>query len=166
MVFLLLFIILPPVLRKFSPKESIIDKQPQNKIVLLTCRKTSDDGLYDINSKTKFTNGEPSSVTISYKTITEEQSPVENGESAGNQQGEVVTSPEQQTIYADNDIEMFRNLVDADIREDETTFSVLMTKVVIESNPDVKMLNDYFQLLPKQRKYYENMGYTCTKLES
>ena len=80
MAFLALLIIVPPVLRVAVPKEAVNNNPVlKDKVVLLTCNKTSDDGSYQINSKTKFLNGEANTVTLTYKVSAQENTDTDTG---------------------------------------------------------------------------------------
>ena len=175
MIFLLLFIVIPPVLRQFVPREQVEENtEKKDKLVLLTCNKTSDDGLYTINAKSKFNNGEPTTVTIMYQLKNSVQEDL-NDSQEPSVEGEVpsadATLPEENATQttvaiADPALTVFRGLVDAEVKEDANSFSVIMTKKTLESNSEMKDLNNYFNVLSNQRKYYESLAFTCTKLES
>ncbi len=180
---LAMIIAVPPILRTLVPKEEQNNNVPveKKKIVLLTCSKTSDDASYQINNKTKFINNEVSTVTITYTANTPAENPIgsENSEqqepvnpSTDDNQSvpEDQTSTDNQTrptiLIADPILDIFRNLTEVEIREDENTFNIVMTQKTVESNSDVKEIANFFNLLPNQQKYYEGLGYTCTRLES
>lgn len=164
MILLLLVIILPPVLRKMAPKDEVIEKPMQNKVVLLTCRKKSDNALYNIESKTKFVNNKTNTVTISYTVANNNSQEVDNSE---NIEPSPTSLPQRlMDVLEDAEVEVFRNLVDANIREDDDSFSIVMSPSTVQSNSEVELLKEYFQALTKQTDYYENAGYSCTKLEA
>jgi len=181
MLFLLLFIVIPPVLRAFVPKtkENVLEPKKE-KIVLLTCNKTSEDQSYQMSSKTKFLNGEATSVTLTYEKKNSNssgegsditQSEVEGGVQSspdieGANTNSVAPNPSHSFSNLEAEFEIFRNLGDATVIEDETKFSVTMTPETVASNNSIESLNDYFRLLPNQKKYYEEAGYVCTKVES
>lgn len=163
MVLLLFVIILPPVLRKLAPKDEVIEEPMQNKVVLLTCRKRGDNGLYNIESKTKFVNNKTSTVTITYTVADNNSQGVDNSENIESPP----PSPQHLTdVLETTDVEIFRNLLDANVREDGNSFSIVMSPSTVQSNKEVESLAEYFQALAKQTDYYENAGYSCTKLEA
>lgn len=175
MAFLALLIIVPPVLRVAVPKEAVNNNPVlKDKVVLLTCNKTSDDGSYQINSKTKFLNGEANTVTLTYKVSAQENTdtganPSEGVPADGDKAAEEQTAPntaQSNVMIMDPAIDLFRNLVDTSVTEDANHFTVVLTKETLQQNSSVSELNHYFNLLPNQKKYYEGLGYTCTKLES
>ena len=174
MIFLLLLIVIPPVLRQFVSREEVVENTEKKvKLVLLTCNKTSDDGLYTINAKSKFNNGEPTTVTLTYQLKNTVQEGLDSTEAPSGDENDSAdaTLPDENATQttvaiADPALTVFRGLVDAEVKEDASTFSVIMTKKTLDSNSEMKDLNNYFNVLSNQRKYYESLGFTCTKLES
>lgn len=167
-IFLLTMIIaIPPLFRTFIPKKdtSLEQTKRKAKIVLLTCNKTSDDGLYQIDAKTKFKDGNVTNVTISYSTIDMNTTNTPQTPSVDpNMPGDNNTSVNG--AISDPNVDFFRSLMDVTIQEEATQFTVEMTPSVLKENSDIPEIHNYFNLLPNQRKYYEGLGYTCTKIES
>lgn len=168
MILLLVVIILPPVLRAFIPKDEEVETTKGNeKIVLLTCRLKSTDGTYQVNSKTKFMEKEAQSVTLAYKKLEPSTTPTPSvAPEATTPPVEETTPTASLTTITDPDISWLRELEDAEISEESDQFSIVLTKKTLASNPNVQALNGYFSDFSTQKKYYETLGYTCTKLES
>ena len=169
MLLLVLVIAIPPVLRKFVPEKEVISNISKEKVVLLTCNKTSDNGQYSINTKTKFLNGDATNVTIKYQVI-ETISNSDSKDATDDLKAEDVAPPidvtQSSVQIADPLIAVFRNLSDATIMENAQSFSITMTKKTLDSNSEIQEIGQYFTALSNQRKYYEGLGFVCTKLES
>lgn len=170
-VFLLIFIVIPPVLRAFVPKrEENVPSTPKEKIVLLTCNKTSEDQQYKINSKTKFLNGEAVNVLLTYQKPVSSVPPTPENGKENNTSGDDTVLPSENVepivTTEEAELDIFRNLKNATIVEDEAKFSITMNQETLSSNSDVEFLSNYFGLLSNQKKYYEGLGYICTKVES
>lgn len=169
MFLLVLAIAIPPILRKFVPERETISDAPKEKVVLLTCNKTSEGGQYSINTKTKFLNGDATNVTIKYQVIepTTNVKPEDMVEDA-TVKNDISSSDATQNFVqiADPIIAIFRNLSDATIMENAQSFSITMTKKTLDSNSEIQEIGQYFTALSNQRKYYEGLGFVCTKLEA
>ncbi len=169
--FLTMIIAIPPLFRVFVPREdkSVSDSLKNEKLVLLTCSKTSDDGLYQIDAKTKFKNGNATNVKISYTIInTGATNNAVNDSQISPVDPNMTTSPNSNigSTVVNSDFDFFRGLMGVTITDDASHFTVEMTPSVLKENSDVPEVHNYFNLLPNQRKHYESLGYVCTKIES
>ena len=66
-IFLLsLFVVLPPTFRKLIPKNLVdtVSQNQQSKLVIVSCNRIYQDELYQVNSKTKYVDGNPPSLLI------------------------------------------------------------------------------------------------------
>lgn len=168
-IFLLVLVIaIPPILRKFVPEKEVVSNVPKDKVVLLTCNKTSDNGQYSINTKTKFLNGDATNVTIKYELV---EASSNSDPTDGTSENKEVPTPsidatQNSVLITDPIIAVFRNLSDATIMENAQSFSITMTKKTLESNSEIQEIGQYFAVLSTQRKYYEGLGFVCTKVES
>lgn len=156
-IFLSLFIILPPTFRKLIPKQTISNNQNQNdirpKLIIINCNKIFVNEMYQVNSKTKYVDNVPTN-TVTYQKIT---SLPDNYTQTSN----------NETTTAEEEIAHFKSLVNINEVSQETTTRFVIDSNLISSNPADKMLVNYLSNSPDSQKlYFESIGYTCNRMES
>lgn len=145
------FIILPPLFRFLLPNTSVVTENPiQEKLQVLKCSKYFKQELYKVSSSVKYKNGLIDTNTITYEKLT--QVPDDTLDNI--------------SITVGEEYNMFSSLNGVDIIENGTTTIVKINQSLIDNNLSNPNLLNYFQSLENQQIYYENMGYTCTVLES
>lgn len=151
MLFLLMFIVLPPLFRSLFPVEVVVEEVKQTKKdYMLTCIKNSTSENLRAMSKISYVNNLPVSNTIiytSYVASSEENVQKEDSES-------VLTIAEE--------LALFRDVEGVLINDENNSVKVSITKEVIDSNSDnLEFANFLLQNVDKQKKYYEGQGYAC-----
>lgn len=156
-IFLSLFIILPPTFRKLIPKQSISSNTNQNdikpKLIIINCNKIFVNEMYQVNSKTKYVDSVPTN-TITYQKITslpEDYTQTSNDE----------------TTTVEEEIAHFKSLVNINEVDQETSTRFVIDSNLVSSNPTDQMLINYLSNSPDSQKlYFESIGYTCNRMES
>lgn len=156
-VFLSLFIILPPTFRKLVPKQTISNNKNQNdirpKLIIINCNKIYVNEMYQVNSKTKYVDNVPTN-TVTYQKITtlpDDYTQTSNDES---------TTAEEEIAY-------FKSLVNINEVSQETSTRFVIDNNLISSNPADQTLINYLSNSPDTQKlYFESIGYTCNRMES
>lgn len=149
---LAIFIILPPVFRKFYPKETkTIERK---KIDLLSCAKDMETEGYQITTTTRYEDDELTSARIVYTKGTTEKT------------NEATTIPNN-IVSEDNtlkkELEIFQAIPEIEIEQTNTKTTITLTKEIIEKNTDNLEISSYVQpILSDQQTYYENQGYICS----
>lgn len=150
---LLLFIIIPPVLRNCLPKEETVKENINlDKLTILSCQKTFSNELYIVTSKTKYRNNYIESNIINYQKITDPST--------------VTETDQTNTVSAINEFNAFKAFSNINIVESDTLSTVTIDNDTINNNPQSTELKNYFQELNGQKGFYESMGYTCNTMES
>lgn len=159
-VFLSTFIILPPTFRSLIPKNN--SKKENNtssnmpKLVVINCNKTYPNELYQVNSKTKFVNNTQVNV-ITYQKL----------DSLPDNYTPAATNGMDTTTTAESEIAYFKSLVGIEMEEQEKIVRFTIDNNLIKSNPMDNKLVNYLTSDPDlTRINFENMGYTCNKMES
>ena len=170
MLFLLVFIIVPPVFRKYIPKQvdTTNTEKVKNTIQILKCNKTFNDELYKVNSSTKYIDDKIVSNTIRYQKIDNTQITNSDNNQNNNANADVVTIDEGTSgVTVNDEYNYFSSLSDINITSNSTLTTVVINKKSLESNSSETTLKNYYQdSISSQKKFYENMGYTCNILES
>ena len=156
-IFLLsLFVVLPPTFRKLIPKNLVdtVSQNQQSKLVIVSCNRIYQDELYQVNSKTKYVDGTPSSNTITYQKL--DILPDNFVPS------EIV---DQTTVAAY--LTYFKSIPNLQIKENENNIIVNIDNDIISNTLTDEKIKQYLTnnyLL--QKKMYESLGYKCNVLES
>ena len=156
-IFLSLFIILPPTFRTLIPKSKTKNNTSSSsnnpKIILVNCNKIYSNELYQVNSKTKFVNNSPTNVITYQKLDTLPDNYVPS------------TTPDTST--AESEITYFKSLVGIKVEESENMIRFTIDDSLLNSNPtDATLVNYLAADSDMQKLNYENIGYTCNKMES
>lgn len=156
-IFLLLsFIVVPPIFRKYIPKEDHTNMQNknQNHILILTCSKIYVTEKMNVTSKTKYINHEPIHNVVSYENIIEEKNIESTEEEETNQ---ISVTEELQALLSLKNVKSTTN---------DKIVTVTIDKTLLQQNENNQTLNSYLQGLTGQKKSYENKGFSCTTMES
>lgn len=158
-IFLLsLLIILPPVFRKYIPKEDINDKeylqQERSKLVIVNCNRIYQDELYQVRSKTKYVDGVLDSNILTYQLL--ETLP----------EG-FVPSQIAPTTTAGADLTYFKSLQGINVVLNANITTITLDEALLVNNPNDTLLIQYLQSdYELQKQSYESLGYNCNILES
>ena len=153
MMFLLMFIVLPPIFRSLFPNEENITNNDVSKITIVICNNTYSSELYRVNSRTKYTGDGDIQNTITYQKI-------ESSEQA-------VEGTTQSTATIANELSYFRSIPNLDIIDSGDSIVVKINQKEITNNPNEEKLKNHLNNTPKlQKVFYENLGYRCNILES
>lgn len=152
MLFLALFIVLPPLFRAYVPKEEEVVETIIKKHVL------SCEGVY-VNEKLKVI------VKISY----------EDDVAVNNKITYMAYTPTEEDIKNDGEIKpdktakeeitYFKTISDIQITEGSTQTMVVITDDVVENNPEQVELVNYLPVTDVAISNYEAQGFTCSKVE-
>lgn len=166
-LFLSVFIILPPVFRVMIPKE-VKKKDVNNDNIILICDKEIAEEGYAINSRIRYIGDKPQKNTITInKIVVSEQ----DGSNNTNSNGENIpnnTLPNTTPDVSNNDkgvvaaqLEFFKSISGIEITEREDSTTILIKSSIAKNNSD---LLHYLQPIKKQQAYYENEGYMCSTM--
>lgn len=173
-IFLLIFIILPPVFRVLIPKQDVSVTEVKETFIL-SCEKNSLEEGYKIMSKLIYEDNSPTKNTISYiknnatgtennnleqgngnNSVVEENGTVDSNVSGGNDAILIRTVTEE--------IEFFKAISGIKVNESESYTSVVITSNVVSSNNNNLELTNYFLSEDEQTLFFEERGFTCTKI--
>lgn len=170
MLFLLIFIIVPPVFRKYIPKQIDTNstEKVKNTIKILKCNKTFSNEFYQVNSSTKYVDDKIVSNTIRYQKIDSTQNNnSENNQNSNSNEDNVTLDDAASVVTVNDEYNYFSSLSDINITSNDSLTTVVINKKSLESNDSETTLKNYYQdSISSQKKFYENMGYTCNILES
>ena len=159
--FLSLFVILPPIFRKALPKQEQLEKQTDNKLVILVCSNVFAEESYRVVSKTKYLNNNTISNVITYSKLVNEQNvPTDTNVETSNTQ----ESEKQNTVL--NELKYFKSIPNLDIVDSNTNIIITINAKSIDNNPNEEQLKKYFNSITIQQKFYKDLGYKCNIIES
>lgn len=157
-IFLSLFIILPPTFRTLIPKNLVDDidnnmSSSNPKLIIINCNKIYPNELYQVNSKTKFVNNKATNI-ITYQKL--ETLP-----------DNYVSSTIPDTSTAESEITYFKGIQNIKIEESENMIRFTIDDSLLNSNQTDTTLSNHLATDPDTQKVnYENLGYTCNRMES
>ena len=156
-LFLFLFIILPPVFRKYIPKEEAKkDNQIESKqeLSILQCSRIFPTDLYQVTAKVKYINGSISTNTITYRKI----------ETVPDDYQEPV---EETPLVLMDEYNYLTNLPNIEKKAEEPNPILVINSNTIKNNDSDENLKLYFQDdITKQEEFYKEKGYTCNTMEA
>lgn len=166
-LFLAIFIILPPVFRVMIPKE-VKKKNVNNDSIILICDKEITEEGYAINSRIRYVGVKPQKNTITInKIVVSEQDGTDNLQ-PNDQNIPNNTLPNTTPDVSDNEkgivasqLEFFKSISGIEITEREDSTTILIKSSIAKNNSD---LLHYLQPIKKQQAYYENEGYMCSTM--
>lgn len=153
MMFLAMFIILPPLLRKYMPKEEEIVKV---KIVkhTLYCEKISISEKKKITSRISYENDIAVKNVMTFMEYTPSQEEIDGNK--GENSGQTV---EQEVNY-------LKSVNGADIQENASQTVITLTQQnAIDNSMDTNLLN-YLSETDVEIEYFESNGFVCSKIEN
>lgn len=154
MLFLAMFIALPPLFRVMYPKNEESSEIENKKTHILSCETISFAENIKIISKTLYEDDIAIRNTISYTLYT--PTPEELAESVD------AIAPDMTAAQA---ITYFKTIEDINVNENSNQTSVVITREIIENNPDKVELTNYLLENDLQVSYFEGQGFVCSKLE-
>ena len=185
---LLLLIILPPTFRSLFPREEEEENTTEtpklNNLTNLSCRKKTTDN-YNVTVNNIYQNNDISKVTISYTPVVNNQNTTEttDGSTNNNETSNATTNTEIQTTDTTNqpqanteqtttsspvidnvlaEMEILRGIDAVTKNETDTNHQFLILIKNFGNLPIPNEITFRLQSLTVQKKFYENMGYTCT----
>ena len=151
MIFLLMFIVLPPLFRSLFPEEEIVEEvKVTEKDYLLTCSKVSVAENIRIESNISYVEGLPISNHISYMPY------------AASSDEDIQNDTSENVLMAAEELAIFRGIEGVLMTDSNGGIEVSIEKDVIDSHSDNFEFANF--LLPtgdEQQEYYEGQGYSC-----
>ncbi len=156
-LFLSIFIIVPPILRLVYPKteaSSTRNREEQNDIMettVLNCTKINMIEQYQITSEVTYSNEEATKNIIIYRKLTPEELT------------QVEQTGEEQTIGTTvaAELALFQSVPNLSIKTEATEITVTITSKDIDNNKEILDLLNYLQGLTEQESFYATQGYAC-----
>ena len=181
---LLLLIVLPPTFRSLFPREDEeekIEETPKlNNLTNLSCRKKTTDN-YNVTVNNIYQNNDISKVTISYSQVVNDQNTTETPDANGTSDtttntqtqtndttSQTQTNTEQPTTNSpviDNvlgEMDVLRTIEAITKNETDTNHQFSIVIKNFGNLPIPNKITFRLQSLTVQKKFYENLGYTCT----
>lgn len=149
MMFLVMFIILPPLLRKYMPKE---EKVVEVKIVkhTLYCEKISVSEKKKVSSKISYENDVAVKNVMTFMDYTPEA-------------GDKDTDNNGMTV--EQEINYLKSVTGVDIEENSSQTIITLTQQnAIDNSMDTNLLN-YLSGTDVEISYFEENGFACSKIE-
>ena len=147
-LFLLMFIALPPYFRFMFPKEEVV--VDTSKKYTLVCSKVSVNEKMRIVSKIDYEDHAPVINKITYMPYAADDTDVINKESAN------------KVLSAAEELALFRKVEGILIKDVKLTTVVTIEKANIDANQDnLDLLNFFLPTFEEQMTYYQGQGYSC-----
>lgn len=156
-IFLITFIALPPILRKtisdvnLSNDNNTKIQASKDKNEILSCSKTDNINLYVITSKSMYVENVLKKNIITYTKIDNAITSQVDNESSS------IYTPEEEIYF-------FSTINGISINNNDKMAVIVITKAAIDINNSNERLLEYFNEKEKQRKFYEEQGYTCEEI--
>lgn len=162
-IFLSLFIILPPTFRKLIPKEvEYVPETATPKIVIVECNKTYIDELYQVSSITRYVDNNVYSNVIKYKKIEDLSNSTLNTDNIDNS-----TNNTNDGSTASDDITYFKSIPNLNLVESDQIITVSIDQNILTSNASDERLALYLNNdVSIQKQNLEKLGYSCNIRES
>lgn len=151
MFLLLLLIVIPPVFRKYIPKEKTKSNKNSKSIEILTCNKTFSDNIHIGTSKSKYINNELITNTIEF---------VVNSNNINNQAESNPSNDTNNQTY-EQEYQGLVNMKNANVETNGNMTKIIINKDIANENLNEEGFNYYFQDITNQKGFYEYMGYSC-----
>ena len=158
MFLLLLLIVIPPVFRKYIPKEEVKISNTKQ-IKLLTCNKIFSDNIHTATSTSKYINNKLITNTIKFTTNINEgiNSSVENNKSGPN--------PNTNEHTYDEEYQNLINLKNINVVTNNNITTIVIDEKIANENRGSDGIMYYFQSFENQKGFYGYMGYNCSVIE-
>ena len=150
-MFLAMFIVLPPLFRAYFPEEEEIIIEEVKKEVL-SCDRVSILEKYKINVKLSYEDGVPTKNVITYIVYTPTDAEIAAGD----------TSTADKTVA--EELAFFKGIEDVSITESASQITVVIEMDDLINNPDKVELENYLKGMDVTISDLEAQGYTCTKI--
>lgn len=149
-MFLSLFIILPPVFRKFFPEEEVVVEQEVVK-TSLSCEKVAVAENMKVTTKISYENdvAMKNVMTFIVYTPTDEDIAADDGTAEGR------TCKEE--------INFLKSLTGADVQENASQTVISFGRKIIDDNPTAIEITNYLAEINVAMSHFEAEGYICTK---
>ncbi len=149
MIFLAMFIVLPPLFRIYFPKEEIVEEKDAV-LSTLSCERVSPTEALKITMKILYEDSVPVNNTITY--ISYAPTPEE-----------IVNDPGSMTdMTAQAEINYFKSIADIEITENVSQTIVIITDEDVSNNPEQIQLTNYLADSDVMTSNFEAQGYICT----
>lgn len=153
-LFLAIFIIVPPTLRILYPKTEANNNKNKDdtmETTVLNCTKTNITEQYRITSAVTYSNEEATKNIITYHKLTAEEL-AQVGQPGGEQTtGKTVAE----------ELALFQSVPSLSIKTEATDTIVTITSKDIDNNKEILDLLNYLQGLTEQESFYATQGYAC-----
>lgn len=155
-IFLLsLFVILPPTFRSIIPKEEVNTNQELEikKIMIVNCNMIYPDELYQVNSRTRYTDGIP---PINNLTFTKLDALPEG----------YTPSATPPTTKAVDELTYLKAIPNIQVVENENIVTIAINNSIVSATPtDTKLAQYLASDSETQKTTLESLGYTCNIIE-
>ncbi len=150
-LFLAMFIALPPLFRVLYPEEVVEDEQV-NTSQILNCERISIKNNYKILYRITYENGAPLRNNISFE------------EYAPSDADKAVAKPDE--FGAAEELTLFQGVMKEQITQNGTTYSLTITNDIVKSADPNSGITDYFKGgAGEQQAFLEGLGATCTMID-
>lgn len=148
MIFLLMFIVLPPLFRSLFPVEEIVEEVKND--YMLTCIKVSAGENLRIVSKISYVNKVPMTNEIVYMPY------------AASSDEAIINDVDENILTAAEELALFRKIEGVLIADEDLNVAVSIKKEVIDNNSEnLEFANFLLPTALEQQEYYEGQGYSC-----
>ena len=148
MIFLLMFIVLPPLFRSLFPVEEIVEEVRND--YKLTCIKISASEKLRIVSKISYIDNVAMSNEVVYMPY-----------AASNDEA-IINDVDENILTAAEELALFRKIEGILITDENLSTKVLIEKDIIDNNSDnLEFVNFLLPTVDEQQEYYESQGYSC-----
>lgn len=154
-MFLLVFIVLPPLFRSLFPKKvEEIEEKPTERSVnyILVCEKILSSENVKVISEVVYKNDSAITNTITYTDYATESV-----------QNETNTETDAVVKTTAEEIAYFKTIPGVQVTEDVGKTVVVIPKMVVNNNPEDLDLANYLLDVSKQSSYFEKKDFTCKK---
>lgn len=149
MIFLLMFIVLPPLFRNLFPVEEIAEEVKKD--YMLTCIKVSTSENLRVVSKISYIDNVPMSNEIVYMPY------------AASSDEAAINDVDENILTAAEELALFRKSEGVLIADEDLNVVVSINEEVINNNSEnLELANFLLPAVLEQQEYYEGQGYSCT----
>ena len=149
---LAIFIIAPPVLRKLMPQQYKPIISGSKDTIILSCTAINKDEKYKIVSRSKYTKNNLVQNIITYQYLGDNQLDTKTN---------AITN-----LSVNEEINFFKKIRGVIVNSQNNTTIISIYDYVALKNANNDIFMQYFQEKEKQRKFYEQRGYTCEEILS
>ena len=168
MFLLLLLIVIPPVFRKYIPKEEVKISNTKQ-IKLLTCNKIFSDNIHTATSTSKYIDNVLKTNKIIFKSNINENNigtttdnNLENNDSTITNNTTSINTNEH--TY-DEEYQNLINLKNINVVTNNNITTIVIDEKIANENRGSDGIMYYFQSFENQKGFYGYMGYNCSVIE-